>query len=56
VLHLREPSDLAIERLGETRATELMDAGAATPLAQVIEEVLAAPAPTGLATEGARTT
>jgi non-specific serine/threonine protein kinase len=45
VLHLRDPAEIAAERLGEERATELMDIGAATPVAQVIEEVLAAPAP-----------
>ena len=46
VLHLRDPAEIAVERLGEERANELMDAGAATPLAQVIDEVLAAPPPT----------
>ena len=46
VLHLRDPAELAAERLGEERASELMDAGADTPVEQVIEEVLAAPAPT----------
>ena len=35
----------AVERLGETRAEELLREGAATPVGQVIEEVLAAPAP-----------
>jgi predicted ATPase/class 3 adenylate cyclase len=45
VLHLPEPRDLAIERLGEARATELMEDGAATPVEEVIAEVLAAPAP-----------
>ena len=47
VLHLREPRELAIERLGETRALELMADGAALPVTDVIEEVLAAPVPTG---------
>ena len=46
VLHLRDPAELAAERLGQERASELMDAGADTPVEQVIEEVLAAPAPT----------
>ena len=45
VLHLREPRELAIERLGETRAEELLREGAATPVDQVVDEVLAAPAP-----------
>jgi hypothetical protein len=45
VLHLREPRELAIERLGEARAEELLREGAATPIGQVIEEVLDAPAP-----------
>jgi predicted ATPase/class 3 adenylate cyclase len=45
VLHLRDPAEIAVERLGEERANELMDAGAATPIDQVIEEVLAAPPP-----------
>jgi predicted ATPase/class 3 adenylate cyclase len=46
VLHLRDPAEIAIERLGEARAKELMDVGAATPISEVIEEVLSAPAPT----------
>jgi predicted ATPase len=50
VLHLREPRELAIERLGESRAEELLREGAATPVGQVIEEVLAAPAPASPAT------
>jgi tetratricopeptide (TPR) repeat protein len=45
VLHLRDPAEIAVERLGGQRANELMDAGADEPLAQIIEEVLAAPAP-----------
>ncbi len=49
VLHLRDPAELAVERLGEDRAQELLAAGAATPLAQVIDEVLAAPPPSGTA-------
>jgi len=46
VLHLPEPRDLAIERLGAERAEELLAEGAATPLDQIIELALAAPAPT----------
>jgi hypothetical protein len=45
VLHLRDPAGIAAERLGEERANELMEIGAATPVAQVIEGVLAAPVP-----------
>ena len=45
VLHLPEPRDLAIERLGEARATELLEDGAAAPVDEIIAEVLAAPAP-----------
>ncbi len=45
VLHLRDPEEIAIERLGEERARELLAIGADTPIGQVIEEVLAAPAP-----------
>jgi predicted ATPase/class 3 adenylate cyclase len=46
VLHLRDPRELAIERLGEERASELLEAGAAMPIGDVIDDVLAAPAPT----------
>jgi predicted ATPase/class 3 adenylate cyclase len=53
VLHLPEPRDLAIERLGEARATELMADGAATPVEEIIAEVLAAPAPPVPAPPGA---
>ena len=49
VLHLREPRELAVERLGAARAEELMAEGAAMPTAQVIEHVLAAPAPSVIA-------
>jgi predicted ATPase/class 3 adenylate cyclase len=45
VLHLRDPREIAIERLGEARAEELMADGAALPIGEVIEQVLAAPAP-----------
>ena len=47
VLHLREPRTLAIERLGEERATRALAEGAAIPLTQLVEEVLAAPPPSG---------
>jgi predicted ATPase/class 3 adenylate cyclase len=47
VLHLPHPRDIAIERLGVERAEELMAAGAAEPLAQVTDEVLAAKPPSG---------
>jgi predicted ATPase/class 3 adenylate cyclase len=45
VLHMPEPKGLAIERLGEERARELLAIGADTPVAQIIAEVLAAPGP-----------
>jgi tetratricopeptide (TPR) repeat protein len=41
VLHLPEPRDLAIARLGTERAEALLAIGAATPLETVVEEVLA---------------
>jgi predicted ATPase/class 3 adenylate cyclase len=45
VLHLPDPGELAVERLGAARASELLAEGAATPLSQVVAEVLAAPPP-----------
>jgi predicted ATPase/class 3 adenylate cyclase len=45
VLHLPEPRELAIARLGEARAEELMADGAAMAVEAVIEEALAAPTP-----------
>lgn len=45
VLHLPDPKGLAIERLGEARAEELLREGADTPVEQVIADVLAAPGP-----------
>jgi hypothetical protein len=45
VLHLPDPRGLAVDRLGVERAQELLDEGAATPLEEVIEAILAAPAP-----------
>ena len=47
VLHLREPRTLAIERLGEERATRALAEGSTIPLTQIVEEVLAAPPPSG---------
>jgi len=54
VLHLRDPRELAIERLGADRAAELLRDGAAAPVDQVIADVMAAPAPaaTSAATAG----
>jgi hypothetical protein len=45
VLHLPDPRETAIERLGEERAKELMDDGAMTPIAEIIERVKTAPVP-----------
>ena len=45
VLHMPDPRDLAVERLGAGRAEELFRDGAAAPVEQVIAEVLAAPGP-----------
>jgi hypothetical protein len=45
VLHLPDPAELAAEVLGPERARELLDDGAAVPMAQVIAEVLAATPP-----------
>jgi hypothetical protein len=39
VLHLPDGGELAAEVLGETRAAELMAAGAAIPIARIVEEV-----------------
>ncbi len=47
ILHLPDPAELAVERLGQHRAEELLRAGAAVPIDEVIDEVLAAPVPTG---------
>jgi predicted ATPase/class 3 adenylate cyclase len=46
VLHLPSSDVMAVERLGLERARELMAEGAATPVARMVEEILAAPAPT----------
>jgi hypothetical protein len=53
VLHLREPREIAIERLGEARAAELLQDGAAAPIDEVIADVMAAPAPSGVAAASA---
>src|SRR5262249_13742145 len=52
VLHLPSLESLALEVLGADRARELMAEGAATPLARIVEEALAAPTP-GLAPDAA---
>lgn len=41
VLHLPEPRDLAVDRLGEARATEFMAEGEAAPPEMIVEAVLA---------------
>ena len=45
VLHLPDPRETAVERLGKDRAASLMDDGALTPLPEMIETVTAAPVP-----------
>ncbi|HJP90056.1 MAG TPA: adenylate/guanylate cyclase domain-containing protein [Candidatus Limnocylindrales bacterium] len=45
VLHLPDPTETAIAKLGEARARELLDEGAATPIEVVTEQLLAMPAP-----------
>ena len=47
VLHMPDPRDLAIERLGAARAEELFRDGAAAPVDEIIDQVLAAPPPGG---------
>jgi tetratricopeptide (TPR) repeat protein len=47
VLHLPDPVETAIAKLGEARARELMDEGAATPLEVITAQLLAMPAPGG---------
>jgi hypothetical protein len=42
VLHLPDPRDTAVDRLGQERAAALMDDGAVTPLPAIIENVRAA--------------
>jgi predicted ATPase/class 3 adenylate cyclase len=53
VLHLDDPAQTAVERLGADRAAELMADGAATPLPEIVAEVLAAPAPAQSVNAGA---
>jgi hypothetical protein len=55
VLHLPDPRDLAISRLGAARAEELMQAGTDAPVDEVIADVLAAPSPTSPSDAGSRT-
>jgi predicted ATPase/class 3 adenylate cyclase len=45
VLHLPDPRDLVAERLGPERAAELIAAGAATPLPDLLAELVALPVP-----------
>ncbi len=47
VLYLPDPGELAVECFGPERASELLAGGAATPLSQVIADVLTATPPTG---------
>jgi predicted ATPase/class 3 adenylate cyclase len=46
VLHLPDPRELATEHLGRERAEELIAAGAATPVADIVAELRALPVPT----------
>lgn len=45
VLHLDDPAETAIRRLGAERAAELMADGAATPVPEIVADVLATPPP-----------
>jgi predicted ATPase/class 3 adenylate cyclase len=45
VLHLPDPRETAVDRLGQERAAALMDDGAVTPLPAIIENVRAASIP-----------
>jgi predicted ATPase/class 3 adenylate cyclase len=47
VLHLRDPRDLAIERLGEERANQVIDESSTIPISQMVDEIFAAPPPSG---------
>jgi len=49
VLHLRDPKALAIERLGEELATQLLDEASTIPVAQMVDEIFAASPPAGSA-------
>jgi predicted ATPase/class 3 adenylate cyclase len=55
VLHMDDPAETAIARFGATRAEELMADGAATPIPDIVAEVLATapPAAVSLAAETA---
>ena len=47
VLHLPDPVETSIAKLGEARARELMGEGAATPLEVITEQLLAMATPGG---------
>ena len=47
VLHLTDPGETAVDRIGEQRARELMDDGGMTPITEMIEHVKSAPVPRG---------
>jgi predicted ATPase/class 3 adenylate cyclase len=49
VLHLDDPGDLAAQMLGSDKAAALLAEGAATPIEDIVERVLAAPAPAEVA-------
>lgn len=49
VLHLPDATILAAEVLGEQRARGLLAEGAATPIARIVEEIVAAPIPASTA-------
>jgi predicted ATPase/class 3 adenylate cyclase len=49
VLHLPDAGAMAVERFGPERARELMAEGAATTVARIVEDILAAPAPASAA-------
>jgi len=50
VLHLPDPATLAAEAFGAAAAAERLQAGAASPVADIVAEILAAPPPSGAAT------
>jgi len=50
VLHLPDPRQTAVERLGQERATALMDDGAMTPIDDIVEKVKSAAVRQGSAT------
>ena len=47
VLHLPDPRETVVERLGQERATALLEDGAMTPLPEIVEKVRSAPVPEG---------